>query len=49
MELLKAMFNQAVAMEANGLYRFNYDGKIGKFDKVAAFEGILCKKGQGEY
>ena len=49
--LFKAKFNQSVALEIKQLMiRFNNEHKLDLFDKIIAYQGILCEKIQeGEY
>ena len=49
--LFKAKFNQSVALEIKQLMiRFNNEHKLDLFDKIIAYQGILCEKVEdGEY
>ena len=49
--LFKAKVNQSVASEIKQLMiRFNNEHKLDLFDKIIAYEGLLCEKIQdGEY
>ena len=50
-ELFKAKFNQSMALEIkHHLFRFKNENKLPSFDKIIAYQGILCEKIQeGEY
>ena len=47
----KIKFNHSVAFEIKQLmFRYNHENNITKFDKIVAYQGILCEKIQeGEY
>ena len=50
-DIFKAKFNQSMALEIkHHLFRFKNDNKLQTFDKIIAYQGILCEKIQeGEY
>ena len=44
-DTFKARFNQSMALEMkHHLYRFKNENKIPMFDKIIAYQGILCEK-----
>ena len=51
LDLFKAKFNQSMASEIKQLmFRYNNENKLPLFDKMIAYQGILCEKVQeGEY
>ena len=45
LDLFKAKFNQAIASEIKRLMiRYNNENKIAFFDKIIAYQDILCEK-----
>ena len=50
-DIFKAKFNQSMALEIKyHFFRFKNENKLPTFDKIIAYQGILCEKIQeGEY
>ena len=51
LDLFKAKFNQSMASDIKQLmFRYNNENNLDRFDKIIAYQGILCEKVQdGEY
>ena len=51
LDLFKSKFNQSMASEIKQLmFRYNNENKLPLFDKIVAYQGILCEKMQeGKY
>ena len=48
-ERFKAKFNQSMTLEIkHRLFRFKNENKLTIFDKIIAYQGILCEKVQEE-